>query len=333
MKPLLAITMGDVNGVGPEIIVRAFARHNLWEHCTPIVFGCPQILSRLATREDQCPPIRCVEDLSQIDSDRRAMYVKNCGETVPPYRPGRLDVQAARCAMGWFEEAVRLVTSHLLDGIVTCPINKEGIHRAGYKSSGHTDHLAKLVDCDRYWMCLIAENMRVLHLTGHMSLSEAIASVRQDRIVEAIHAAHEGLAALGTSQRRIAVAGLNPHAGEGGAFGREEIEEVVPAIRSCQGDGIECFGPYAADTLFRRMRGGEFDMVVALYHDQGHIPVKLIAMDTGVNVTLGIPIVRTSVDHGTAYDIAGTGKACEKSLVQAIGLAARMAQRKAVLSG
>jgi len=199
-----------------------------------------------------------------------------------------------------------------------------GIQAAGYHYMGHTEILAELTDSPDYRMCLFAGDIRVVHITSHYPMHEAIKMVTRDRVAQSIRIAHAALERLGLPRRRIGVAGLNPHAGEAGVLGTEEITDILPAIELCQKEGIDCVGPYPPDTVFKRMVQGEFDLVVAMYHDQGHIPVKLIAMDEGVNVTLGIPIVRTSVDHGTAYDIAGTGKAREDSLWAAIRLAVKL---------
>jgi 4-hydroxythreonine-4-phosphate dehydrogenase len=250
--------------------------------------------------------------------------VIGAGTNAPPYRPGVLDFEAARCAVVWFEAAVAAAMAGEVAGVVTCPIHKEGIHGAGSTYAGHTDMLAALTGARDYRMCLFAGNIRVVHISGHHSMRDALDLVRRERIVNSLRMGHEALVRLGLPRKRIAVAGLNPHAGEAGAFGREEIDEIRPAVLQCREEGIDCEGPISPDAVFRQHVDGEFDMVIAMYHDQGHIPIKLIAMDDGVNVTLGPPIVRTSVDHGTAYDIAGTGVAREQSLRAAIQLAAEL---------
>jgi 4-hydroxythreonine-4-phosphate dehydrogenase len=260
--------------------------------------------------------------------NRQKVPVYDAGITAPAPRPGQLDPEAGRAAVEWTIAATRLVIDGVVDAIVTCPINKEGIHKAGYHYNGHTELIAELAGAPDYKMSLFAGNMRIVHITTHLSLRDAVNEVKTDRILTTIRVAHAALLRLGLPQRRIAVAGLNPHAGEAGAFGREEIDEIEPAIRAAKAEGIDCSGPYPADTIFRRMQDNEFDLVVAMYHDQGHVPLKLIAMDEGVNVTLGLPIVRTSVDHGTAYEIAGKGVAREASLMSALRLAAEFAQRR-----
>ena len=250
--------------------------------------------------------------------------VYEAGQPAPVVRFGVEDPEAGRSAVVWVEEATRACISGTLDGLVTCPISKNCIYKAGYHYIGHTELVAELSNSPDYRMCLFTETMRIVHITGHMSLLEALQAVKTDRIVDSVQIGHDALKKMGMATPRIAVAGLNPHAGEAGAFGREEIDEIAPAVAQCRERGLVCDGPFPPDTVFRKMQAGDYDMVIAMYHDQGHIPLKLIAMDEGVNVTLGIPIVRTSVDHGTAFDIAGSGKACEESLLAALKLAAQL---------
>ena len=212
-----------------------------------------------------------------------------------------------------------------VEAIVTCPINKEGIRLAGYECMGHTDFIADLVGAPEYRMSLFAGRVRAVHISAHVPLSVALGLVTRERIAETIRIANDGLKRLGMEHGRVAVAGLNPHAGEHGMLGREDDEIIRPAIDDCRTEGINCTGPHAPDAVFRHMQDGRYDVVVAMYHDQGHVPVKLAAMDEAVNVTLGLPIVRTSVGHGTAYDIAGTGQARPQSLRAAIKVATQLA--------
>ncbi len=328
MKPRLAITMGDVNGIGPEILAKALARDEIWDLCSPVVIGCADVLAEACKYADGCPEPHPVFGTEELHVDGSFVPVIDGGFAPPELRPGTLDAQAGKCSAEWLKIAVRMAVNKEVDGLVTCPINKEGIHKAGYNYAGHTDLIAEMTGSRDYRMCLFTESMRIVHITSHLSLSDAVAHVKVDRIAKSIRIGNDALVRLGLPRRRIAVAGLNPHSGEAGAFGREEIEEIAPAIESCRNEGIDCSGPYPPDTVFLRMKEGEFDMVVSMYHDQGHIALKLIAIDEGVNVTLGIPIVRTSVDHGTAYEIAGKGVAREDSLCAAINLAAQLATIK-----
>lgn len=326
MKPLLAITLGDVNGVGPEILARALARPEIAACCRPVVYGSARVLEearRFAPKMPTPRTVASIEEALSVAAD--AIAVVDGGWMAPRVQPGVLDPEAGRCAIEWVKRAVMDAQKGLIDGLVTCPISKECVYKAGYHYIGHTELVAELSGAHDYRMCLFTDTMRIVHITGHLSLRDALDHVKKDRIIRSVQIGYTALQALGMAHPRIAVAGLNPHAGEAGAFGREEIEEIAPAVRACQEAGIACSGPYPPDTLFGKMRDGEFDMVIAMYHDQGHIPLKLIAMDEGVNVTLGTPLVRTSVDHGTAFDIAWQGKAREHSLIAAITLASKFA--------
>ncbi|MFO7975515.1 MAG: 4-hydroxythreonine-4-phosphate dehydrogenase PdxA [Candidatus Hydrogenedentota bacterium] len=323
-RPRLALTMGDTNGVGPEILAKVLASPELLELCEPIVFGSADVLRKAASVVSVQLDIENVSELPSRSNRKHAIPVIDWGFRAPDCTPGVLSAEANRCAVEWLKKAIVCAQSGPIDAIVTCPVNKEGIQAAGYAYMGHTEILAELTHSPNYRMCLFAGDIRVVHITSHFPLSEAIKMVTRDRVAESIRIAHRALERLGLERRRIGVAGLNPHAGEAGVLGTEETTEILPAIELCQKEGIDCTGPYPPDTVFKRMVENEFDLVVAMYHDQGHIPVKLIAMDQGVNVTLGLPIVRTSVDHGTAYDIAGTGKARPDSLWAAMRLAVKL---------
>lgn len=326
MKPLLCLTMGDINGIGPEILLQALRRPETCSLCRPIVIGSPGVLTSLEGYADAGLRVESVNSVAEAQQDEGVVAVWDAGVRAPARRPGVLDPEAGRCAMEWVKAAVRLAQDHVAQGIVTCPINKECVHKAGYPYAGHTDLIASMTHSEHYRMCLFAGDMRVVHVTAHMAMRDAIEALTPDRIARSIQVGHEALVRLGLPSPRIAVAGLNPHAGENGAFGDEEIRIIRPAIEACAAQGIHCSGPHPPDAVFRHMREGKYDLTVAMYHDQGHVPMKLIAMDSGVNVTLGIPIIRTSPDHGTAFDIAGKGLAREDSLCAAIDLAARMAR-------
>ena len=328
MKPLLAITMGDINGIGPEILAKASLHTALYEACTPLVIGCPKAYEAAGKDIASYRPPQLVTkpDLAHTISDELPFLESNI--TAPPYRPGTLDPEAGRCAMQWLEKSVDLAIPGSIDGIVTCPINKEGIHQAGYAFRGHTDYIAERTNAPDFRMCLFTDRIRIIHISDHLPLRDAVEAVSRERIETSIRLGHDALINLKLPRKKIAVAGLNPHAGEAGAFGTEENDIIAPAIEACRSEGIDCTGPYSPDTIFKRGFEGEFDLIIAMYHDQGHIPLKLMAMDEGVNVTLGIPIIRTSVDHGTAYDIAGKNCAREHSLMAAIQLASQLASNK-----
>ncbi len=323
--PVLAITMGDVNGVGPEVLVKALAHADVLAHYRPFVVGSAPVYEQARAQFAPGAPPAVPVDHVPHPWPAAGVPVFAAETEAPPVRFGTLDAAAGAAAVAWLEAAIALVQAGAADALVTCPINKEGIHRAGYHYQGHTDLIAERCGTTEWRMCLFAGPLRAVHLTGHLSLREAIDAITTERIVASVRIADAGLRRLGMVRPRIAVAGLNPHAGESGAFGDEEAREVAPAIAQCRDEGYDCAGPVSPDAVFRHMADGLYDVVIALYHDQGHIPLKLIAMDSGVNVTLGIPIVRTSVDHGTAYDIAGQGLAREDSMLAALRLAAQFA--------
>lgn len=328
-KPLIAVTMGDVNGIGPEILAKALARPEPWACCVPVIVGSLAAYRDAASAIPEAPKgVTAASPQEAVLMPKGTVAVIDGGFAAPPVRHGVLDPQAGRCAMEWVRMAVQWAVNGSAGALTTCPINKECVQRAGYAVAGHTDFIASLTGAPEYRMCLFAGPMRVMHITGHLSLRDAIAAITRERIINSVRLADAALRGLGIPKPRIAVPGLNPHAGEAGAFGREELDIIAPAVAACQAEGIACSGPHPPDTLFGKLREGLFDMVIALYHDQGHIPVKLVAMDEGVNVTLGIPIIRTSVDHGTAFDIAGKGIARADSLVAAICLAARWAAER-----
>jgi 4-hydroxythreonine-4-phosphate dehydrogenase len=238
---------------------------------------------------------------------------------------GELDARAGDAAFRYLERATKLANAGRVGAVATAPLNKEAMHLAGHKYPGHTEILAELTATEDYAMMLVTDELKVIHVSTHVSLREAIERVRPDRELAVIRLAHDALRKLGVENPKVAVAGLNPHAGENGLFGTEDLEYIAPAVEEAKEEGIEASGPWPPDTVLMRARRGEFDVVVVQYHDQGHIPVKLMGFDTGVNVTVGLPFFRTSVDHGTAFDIAGTGKADHASMRAAIDLARKLA--------
>lgn len=326
MTTPIAVTMGDINGVGPEVIAKAFARGRLDEHAMPVIVGCVRAYHAARTSVADAPEPVYVASPGEADVHWPRLAFLASAARAPERDPGRLDPEAGRAAMQWLAQAVDLALRGEARAIVTCPIHKEGIHRAGYTCRGHTDFIAERTGAADYRMSLYVRGVLILHLSDHVPLRAALDAVSVDRIVDTAHLADRALRQLGNTRRRIAVAGLNPHAGEAGAFGREELDTIAPAVARCRAEGLDSSGPHSPDAVFRQALDGNFDAVIALYHDQGHLPMKMVAIDRGVNVTLGIPIVRTSVDHGTAYDIAGTGRAREGSFIEAYRLAARMAR-------
>jgi len=316
-KPILAITMGDPAGIGPEVALKALEHPEVWEICRPVVIGDARRLAEAAQVVHSRLPVRGVRSVSELGEQESALDSQN--------RVYVLDL-----AYEYIEQAVRLALSGEAAAVVTGPLNKEALHAAGLKFAGHTEILADLCGVKGTVMMLVAGALRVSHVSTHVSLRQAIERVTVERILHVVRLTHAAVAPLRVvpAEPRIAVAGINPHAGESGLFGSEEQEIIVPAVVQARAEGFDVRGPIPPDTVFYRAGQGEFDAVIAMYHDQGHIPVKLAGFADGVNVTLGLPIIRTSVDHGTAFDIVGTGRADERSMLAALRLAAQMASQR-----
>lgn len=322
----LGITMGDPSGIGPEIIVKALADMSPAERSTAAVVGNLDLLKRAdavvgsklsfnADYQNVAPGQVPVVHVDSKDSDT--------------LKVGEISAAGGEAAYRYIERAVTLALAGEIGVIVTAPLNKGALHAAGHHFDGHTELLATLTGTKQSWMLLASEKLSALHVSTHCSLRVATERSTTLRVLDTIRTGHRHYVSIGIPNPRIAVAGLNPHCGEGGIFGREEIEQISGAVTAAQAEGIDARGPISGDTVFYRALRGEFDLVIAQYHDQGHIPTKLIAFDTTVNVTLGLPIRRTSVDHGTAFDIAGTGKADHTNMQSAIAYARRMTSRPA----
>jgi 4-phospho-D-threonate 3-dehydrogenase / 4-phospho-D-erythronate 3-dehydrogenase len=325
--PLLAITMGDPSGVGPEITLRALADAEVYEWCRPVVLGDTRILARAAEAVGSAATLRVVETVGDAAFEPGIVDVLDLGNADPGACPwGEISAASGRAAVEYVIEGAALAMRGDVDGIVTAPLNKAAMAQAGFHWAGHTELLAEQTGSGNVTMMLTGNGLRIVHVSTHVSLREAIARVTHERVCSVAWLAHEAVRALGVERPRIAVAGLNPHAGEGGMFGDEEINIIAPAVADLRASGMEVSGPTPPDTVFWRARNGEFDAVVAMYHDQGHIPMKLFGFDEGVNISIGLPIIRTSVDHGTAFDIAGRGVARHASMVEALRVAAQMAR-------
>ncbi|MBK8046409.1 MAG: 4-hydroxythreonine-4-phosphate dehydrogenase PdxA [Anaerolineales bacterium] len=324
--PILALTMGDAAGVGPEIIVKALGRADVRGWCRPLVVGDAAILrdNLRFWNGPNAPRLVQVDAPDAVGVDPDAIYLFQPGAPLAGIVPGQLSAEAGRGAVEFVMAAIKLAERGQVAGIVTAPLNKEAMHRAGYSYPGHTELLAEQFGVSTYSLVLAARGQFVFHVTTHVSLRDAIDLITFERVLGQIRLAHFLAQALDQPEATIAVAGLNPHAGEGGLFGREEIEIIGPAVVQAQQEGIPAVGPLPADVLFPRAAAGRYKFVIALYHDQGHVVFKTLFFDEGVNVTVGLPVIRTSVDHGTAFDIAGHGIAREESLVEAIKLAARL---------
>jgi 4-hydroxythreonine-4-phosphate dehydrogenase len=324
----LAITMGDPAGIGPEIIVKACRK--LHDRIAAgdlrlLVIGSGAAFERARAQFGDGLEIPETRD----QADWPALAFLQAGPEGEPIEAGKLSADGGRFAFQAVERGVRLAQAGRIEGIVTAPLNKEALNLAGYHYPGHTEMLAELTGVRGSVMMLAHGNMRVSHVTTHIALEEVPKRATPERLRRVIDLTHETLKRLGLSRARIAVAALNPHAGEGGLFGRHDIDVSEPVIAAAVKDGLDVVGPVPGDTVFVKLRADHYDAVVAMYHDQGHIPVKLLGFEvdpvsgtwqelSGVNITLGLPIIRTSVDHGTAFDIAGRGFANERSLIEAI---------------
>ncbi|MGE5856421.1 MAG: 4-hydroxythreonine-4-phosphate dehydrogenase PdxA [Syntrophaceae bacterium] len=336
LRPLLAITMGDPAGIGPEICVKALALEEIYAVCRPLIVGDAGIIRN--AMEFCGLPLA----LNAVEGPEQGVYrpgtvdvldLKNL--PLPKLLHKQVTADQGRASFEYVERAIRLALAKRVGGTVTGPINKAAVNAAGFHYAGHTEIYATLTGSKRYAMMLVDRDFRVVHVSTHVSLRKACEAVYKERVLEVIELAHEAVAKLCGRPPRLAVAGLNPHCGEGGLFGTEDEEEIMPAVHSAKAKGILAEGPLPADTVFSKMKGGQFDAVIVMYHDQGHIPMKLLGFQydestgrwdslAGVNVTLGLPIVRTSVDHGTAFDKAGEGRANPQSMIEAIKMAAAL---------
>jgi 4-hydroxythreonine-4-phosphate dehydrogenase len=334
--PLLGITMGDPAGVGPEIIAKALARPELAARCRALVIGDRSVMAETLAMLRSPLALAPVRDVAECRFAPGTLECLDLGLVDAATLPrGAVSAAAGRAAYACVETAVRLCQAGAIAGIVTAPLNKEALAAAGHEHTGHTEILARLSGTEDFAMLLMGHDLRVIHVTTHVALRRVPDLVTRDRVLRVIRLAQRTLEGLGRPRGRIAVCGLNPHAGEEGLFGDEEQREIIPAVEAARREGLAVHGPLPADTLFSRARGGEFDIVVAMYHDQGHVPVKTLGFRyddatgawtglSGVNVTVGLPFLRVSVDHGTAFDRAWKGIANPDSMVEAIEVAVGM---------
>lgn len=338
-KPIIAISAGDPAGIGPEICAKALSESQVYEHCRPFVICDPDIMRIAVT---VCRLALVINEIKDPEEGK--------------YRPGIINVlginninrkefeygsTSAMCGKASFEyvtSAIKLALNKQVSATVTGPINKESLHMAGINFPGHTEIFAHYTKSENYAMMLADNDFRVIHVSTHVSMLNAIKLITKERVLSVINLANDALRNMGIKQPRIAVNGINPHAGENGLFGTEEQEHIIPAIEKAREEGIEVDGPHPPDTIFPKMKGGQYDIVVCMYHDQGHIPTKLTGFRynhqkeewegmSGVNITLGLPIIRVSVDHGTAFDKAGTGTANPESMIQAIEYATKLSDK------
>ncbi len=329
-RPIIAITMGDASGIGPEIIMKALALPEVQALCRPLVVGDAE---RLRTAGAVVGSTLTVDSLSDPKEARYAPETVECIDLklIPKDHPfGSLSPVSGEGAYRFIERAVAIVAAGDADGICTAPLSKEALHAAGHKYPGHTELLAELTGTPEVSMMLTSPKLRVIHVTTHIGLVDAIARIEPGLVERVITRAQETLTRAGIARPRIGVCGINPHAGENGLFGHgEEAEKIAPAVAACRAKGWDVRGPLPADTLFFLAARGDYDIVVAMYHDQGHGPIKVLGLESGVNITVGLPVIRTSVDHGTAFDIAGKGIADPGSLVEALRQAVELAPARA----
>lgn len=327
--PLLALTLGDPSGIGPEVIVKALARDEVRATARVVVVGSLAVVREAIEAAGSALTVEGV--LLPIDrsSDPDAIHVLTGEESEPARFPlGRHSEASGRASHGWVEQAARLALDGAVDGIVTAPVNKESWRMAGSADVGHQEVFKRLSGAETVATMLVTGGLRCVHLSTHLPLEEACRAVTHERVLRYLRLTHRHFQDWGVTEPRIAVAALNPHGSDGGLLGDTEAREIAPAVREAVSEGIAASGPIPADSVFSQAIGGLFDAVLVMYHDQGHIAIKVHGLEESVSVNLGLPFLRTSVDHGTAFDIVGRNQADETSMVEAIKLAARLAQRQ-----
>ena len=332
-RPIIGISVGDPGGIGPEITAKALNLRELYFHCRPLVIGDVLLM------QDAARIAGLTQKINSVNNPSKGIYeygtidvidMKNVNMQSLQFK--KVTTMQGKACFEYIRKVIELAIQKKIDATVTGPIHKEALQLAGCNYPGHTEIFADLTETKDYAMMLVDEKFRVIHVSTHVSLSEAIHRVKKERVLRVIQLGYNALKKIDLQKPNIAVAGLNPHAGENGLFGREEIDEIIPAVEEAKKQGINVEGPISPDTVFPKMQGGQYDLVVVMYHDQGHIPIKLIGFKynsqtkqwhsmSGVNITLGLPIIRTSVDHGVAFGKAGEGRANPQSMIDAIKMA------------
>ncbi|NPD81717.1 4-hydroxythreonine-4-phosphate dehydrogenase PdxA [Prevotella sp. PINT] len=339
MKPILAITMGDPAGIGPEICVRSLAREETYSLCKPLIVGDAKIISLAIEllKLDQPLSVNAIAAVKDAKFEHGTIDVYDLDLIdLDTFKFGEVQVQCGNAAFQYVRKAIELAMAEEVDGTCTAPLNKEAIHLAGHNYDGHTEIYATFTNTKKYAMLLADGPMRVIHVSTHVSLREACDRCKKERIIEVYELIDDACRQFGINNPHIAIAGLNPHCSENGLFGWEEAKEIIPAVEELKARGFNVEGPVPPDSVFAKAKSGKYDGVVAQYHDQGHIPLKVVGFNwdaatgkmlpqKGVNITLGLPIIRVSVDHGTAFDVAGKGVAAEDALISSIEYATKMA--------
>ncbi len=326
-KPLIAITMGDPAGIGPEIIAKVFDSGEIFPLCRPVVVGDAGVMKKIIEEMGLSVTARSIESLKDADPGKGKADVLDLKNVdLSKHKWGTPDISSGKAVVEYVKKAADLAIKRELDAIVTAPISKEMMNAAGFKYGGHTELLAELTNTKEYGMMFVGGGLRIILVTTHIALKEVPNHITQEAVLKTIRLAHKAMKQFGIENPRIGVAALNPHAGEAGLFGNEEWDKIMPGVLQARAESIHASDPVPADTLFYKARNNYFDIVVAMYHDQGLAPLKMLAFGNAVNVTVGLPIIRTSVDHGTAYDIAGKACADPTSLLEAVKLASKMAK-------
>ena len=340
MLPIIGITMGDPAGIGPEIIFKALSRKDIYDQCRPFVVGDAYTMERAAGILGTNIKVKAIERVEDAEFQLGTIEVFDLKNVkYEELVPGRVSAMAGNAAFEAVTKVIELAMEGTIDATVTTPINKESINLAGHHYAGHTEIYAHYTNTKKYAMLLVEEALRVIHVSTHVSLRQACDLVKKERVLDVIKLLHDACVQFGIAEPKIGVAGLNPHASDGGLFGDEDEKEILPAVKEAVEAGYRAEGPVPPDTLFAKAAQGFYDGVVAMYHDQGHIPFKVqgfvwdnkakkMESVKGVNITLGLPIIRVSVDHGTAFEIAGKGIASEDATVLAIEYAVQMAKSK-----
>ncbi|HEX5415989.1 MAG TPA: 4-hydroxythreonine-4-phosphate dehydrogenase PdxA [Chloroflexota bacterium] len=331
-RPIIGLTMGDPAGIGPEVVVKAMNEPDLYATCRPLAIGDVVTFQKTVASLGLGLAVRVAAEPGDGQYRHGVLDVYQAtSEDLSGIQPGVVQPAAGKAAAECVIVATKLALAGTIAAMATAPLNKDALNQAGYHYPGHTEMLADLTDTKDYSLTLIAGKLRVIHVTTHVSMRRAADLIERGRVLRIIRLADRFCRYLGVEAPRVAVAGFNCHAGENGLFGSEEIEQIRPAIEEARADGIDASGPWPGDTIFYRASKGEFDIVVAMYHDQGHIPVKMLGFEAGVNTTAGLPIIRTSVDHGTAFDIAGQGIATHGSMLEAVRLATSLANERTLV--
>lgn len=323
----IAITMGEPGGVGPEVIVKSLFCAEIRQYCNPVVIGDSEVIEEAVDVSGLPLKVRPISTINKSKPAPGLIEVLDVKARLP-VKKGRPSKSAGSAIVKYIQKAVALTLSKEVDAVVTAPISKESLKMAGYGWPGHTELLAELTGTKNYAMMFVSDRLNIILSTIHIPLKSVPKKINRSLILKTIRLSRAGTDMLGIRDPKIAVAGLNPHAGESGIMGDEEIKSIIPAIERAQKEGANVSGPYPPDVVFHKMYNGDFDMVVCMYHDQGLIPFKMLAFDTGVNVTVGLPIIRTSPDHGTGFDIAWNNRANPSSMLEAIKLASKLELKK-----